>query len=290
MSAPKTLGFIGLGQMGQPIAANIANGPAPLLCYDLVAGRAPEGATEVVSMAEVVAGAETTFLSLIDGAVVNSVATEIAAMGGVAGKVVVDMSTIGPNAAKEAAATLAAVGVTYIDAPVSGGRQGALKASIAIIWGGPKAEMDRHREIIDLFCANAFHVGEEPGQGQAVKLLNNFLTATSMSASTEAVLFGLHHGVDMKTILDVVKVSTGNNTAISDKFPNRILPRTFDAGFFAELMNKDVQLYRGYVEEAGTPGQIGAQVADVWQQVDDALPRQSDFTRIFEVLEKRKKK
>ncbi len=289
MSPPQKLGFIGLGQMGQPMAANIAKGPTPLLCYDLVAGRAPEGAIELASMAEVVADTETIFLSLTDGAIVNAVATEIAATAKVEGKVVVDMSTIGPDAAKEAAATLSAAGVFYIDAPVSGGRQGALKASIALIWGGPKAEMDRHRAIIDLFCANAFHVGDEPGQGQAVKLLNNFLTATSMSASTEAVLFGLHHGVAMKTILDVVKVSTGNNTAISDKFPNRILPRTFDAGFFAELMNKDVQLYRRYVEEAGTPGQIGAQVADVWQQVEDALPPQSDFTRIFEVLEKKTK-
>ena len=290
MSAPATLGFIGLGQMGQPMAANIAKGPAPLLCYDLVAGRAPDGAAEMASLADVVAGAETTFLSLKDGDTVNAIATEVAAMENVAGKVIVDMSTIGPDAAKAAAATLKAAGVAYIDAPVSGGRQGALKASIAIIWGGPKAEMERHRAVIDLFCANAFHVGEEPGQGQAVKLLNNFLTATSMSATTEAVLFGLHHGIDMKTILDVVKVSTGNNTAVSDKFPNRILPRTFDAGFFAELMNKDVQLYRRYVEEAGTPGQIGAQVADVWQQVEDALPPQSDFTRIFEVLEQRTKR
>ena len=290
MSAPATLGFIGLGQMGQPMAANIAKGPAPLLCYDLVAGRAPDGAAEMASLADVVAGAETTFLSLKDGDTVNAIATEVAAMENVAGKVIVDMSTIGPDAAKAAAATLKAASVAYIDAPVSGGRQGALKASIAIIWGGPRAEMERHRAVIDLFCANAFHVGEEPGQGQAVKLLNNFLTATSMSATTEAVLFGLHHGIDMKTILDVVRVSTGNNTAVSDKFPNRILPRTFDAGFFAELMNKDVQLYRRYVEEAGTPGQIGAQVADVWQQVEDALPPQSDFTRIFEVLEQRTKR
>ena len=290
MPAPETLGFIGLGQMGQPMAAHIAKGAAPLFCYDLIAGRAPAGAVERASVAEVVAAAETTFLSLKDGDIVSGVAAEIAAMCGVDGKVIVDMSTIGPDAARQAADTLKAAGVTYIDAPVSGGRQGALNASIAIIWGGPKAEMDRHRAIIDLFCANAFHVGDQPGQGQALKLLNNFLTATSMSATTEAVLFGLHHGLEMKTIIDVVKVSTGNNTAISDKFPNRILPRTFDAGFFVELMSKDVQLYRHYVEEAGTPGQIGAQVADVWRQVENALPPQSDFTRIFEVLEQRTKR
>ena len=108
-----------------------------------------------------------------------------------------------------------------------------------------------------------------------------------MAASTEAVLFGLSHGVEMKTILDVVKVSTGNNTAIADKFPNRILTESYDAGFFAQLLNKDVQLYRQFVEQAGTPNAMGQQVADIWQQVEDSLPPQSDFTRIFEVMEKR---
>ena len=100
-------------------------------------------------------------------------------------------------------------------------------------------------------------------------------------------MFGLSHGVEMKTILDVVKVSTGNNTAITDKFPNRILTGTYDAGFFAELLNKDVQLFREFVEQAGTPDQMTNQVADIWQQVEDALPPQSDFTRVFEVLAKR---
>jgi len=269
------------------MASFIATGTAPLLCYDTVAGRAPEGASEVDSLAGVVADADTIFLSLPDGTIVNSVATEIAALPDVAGKVVVDMSTIGPAAAKEAAATLSGAGMTFIDAPVSGGRAGALKASITIIWAGPAAEFERHRPIVDLFCANAFYVGENPGQAQAVKLLNNFLSATSMAASSEAVLFGLSHGVEMKTILDVVKVSTGNNTAIADKFPNRILTETYDAGFFAELLNKDVKLYNQFVEEAGTPNQVGATVAEVWQQVDDTLPPQSDFTRVFKVLESR---
>ncbi|WP_372799884.1 NAD(P)-dependent oxidoreductase [Paracoccus seriniphilus] len=287
MSAPTTIGFVGLGQMGEPMAAFIARGETPLICYDRVPGRAPEGAIETGELAEVIARADTIFLSLPDGKIVNAVAAEIAAMDDVAGKVIIDMSTIGPAAAKEAAATLTAAGMTFIDAPVSGGRQGALKASITIIWAGPQAEMARHRHIIDLFCANAFHVGDQPGQGQAVKLLNNFLSATAMAASSEAVLFGLAHGVDMKTILDVVKVSTGNNTAIEDKFPRRILTGSYDAGFFAELLNKDVRLYNQFVQEAGTSNLIGARVAEVWQQVEEALPPQSDFTRVFEVLEKR---
>lgn len=284
MNAPSTIGFVGLGQMGQPMASFIATGDTPMIGFDQVAGRIPDGASGAESLADLVARCDSIFLSLPDGKIVNTVATEIAAIPDLAGKVVIDLSTIGPAAAKQAAVTLDSAGVTYIDAPVSGGRQGALKASIAIMWAGPEPELQRHRHIIDLFCANAFHVGNEPGQAQAVKLLNNFLSATYMAASSEAVLFGLSHGVEMKTILDIVKVSTGNSTAIADKFPNRIMTGTYDAGFYAELMNKDVQLFHHFVKEAGTPDQMVTRVAEVWQQVDDALPPQSDFTRVYEVI------
>lgn len=289
MTAPATIGFIGLGQMGQPMASCIAKGVTPLIGFDQAPNRIPEGATGAKHLADLVGNSDTIFLSLPDGKIVNSVASEIVVLKDVGGKVVIDLSTIGPDAAKQAADKFESAGITYIDAPVSGGRQGALNAAITIIWGGPLAEMERHRPVIDLFCANAFHVGNEPGQGQAVKLLNNFLSATAMAASSEAVLFGLSHGVEMKAILDVVKVSTGNNTAIADKFPNRVLTGTYDAGFFAELLNKDVQLYKKFVDQAGTPKQMGTQVAEIWQQVDDELPPQSDFTRIYEVMKKRKK-
>ncbi|MBU2963189.1 NAD(P)-dependent oxidoreductase [Citreicella sp. C3M06] len=289
MTAPKTIGFVGLGQMGEPMCAFICKGDAPVLCHDRTPGLAPKGGTEVDSLAAVVAGADTVFLSLPDGKIVNAVAGEIAALPDVAGKVIIDMSTIGPAAAKQAAATIQGAGMTYIDAPVSGGRQGALKAAITIIWSGSRAEMDRHQPILDLFSKNTFHVGDTPGQGQAVKLLNNFLSATAMAASSEAVLFGLAHGVEMKTIIDVVKVSTGNNTAIEDKFPNRVLPGTYDAGFFAELLNKDVRLYNEFVREAGTSNLMGERVAEVWNLVEQTLPPQSDFTRVFEVLENRGK-
>lgn len=287
MTAPKAIGFVGLGQMGEPMCAFICKGDTPVLCYDRTPGLTPEGGVEKDSLAAVVAGADTVFLSLPDGKIVNAVCNEIAAMPDVAGKVVIDMSTIGPAAAKEAATTINGAGMCYVDAPVSGGRQGALKASITVIWSGPKQEMARHQPILDLFSKNTFHVGETPGQGQAVKLLNNFLSATAMAASSEAVLFGLAHGVEMKTIIDVVKVSTGNNTAIEDKFPNRILPRTYDAGFFAELLNKDVRLYNEFVREAGTSNLMGERVAEIWNLVEQTLPPHSDFTRVFEVLEKR---
>ena len=282
---PISVGFIGLGQMGAPMAANIASAATNLVCYDKAGtkDRLPQGAKAAASVAEVARDADTVFLSLPDGAIVQTVAEAIARSPDRRASVVVDLSTIGLDAAKTVAATLKTSGITYIDAPVSGGKAGAVAGTITLMWGGPKTELERHRSIVESFCGNPFHVGDDPGQGQAVKLLNNFLSATALAATSEAVLFGQSQGLDMKTILDVVNVSTGMNTATRDKFPSHVLTGTFAAGFFAELLNKDVQLYRKNAEAAGTPMRIGSPVAQVWQDCVDQLEPQSDFTLIYEV-------
>jgi 3-hydroxyisobutyrate dehydrogenase len=283
------LGFIGLGQMGAPMAENIVKGGFGLICFDAAGTqeRMPEGATAAASLEEVCAQADTVFLSLPDGPIVTQVAGEIAALEGPRASLVIDLSTIGPEAARQAAATLKEAGIGYIDAPVSGGRAGAIAGSITLIWGGPEKELERHRAVVDAFCGNPFHVGDEPGQGQAVKLLNNFLSATALAASSEAVLYGLSQGVDMKTILDVVNVSTGMNTATRDKFPQRIMTGSYDAGFYAELLNKDVQLYLDNVRAAGTASDIGQSVAGLWQGITDASPKGTDITRIYDFVRDR---
>ena len=127
---------------------------------------------------------------------------------------------------------------------------------------------------------NIFHVGEAPGQAQAVKLLNNFLSATAMAATSEAVLFGQKYGVDISTILDCVNVSSGRNTASADKFPNRVVTGTYDAGFATALMTKDVALYLEQVRVAGTPDEIGSVVSGRWNAVLEDMP-ESDFTEIY---------
>jgi 3-hydroxyisobutyrate dehydrogenase-like beta-hydroxyacid dehydrogenase len=268
------------------MAANIAKAGFPLVCYDKAgtAERLPDGGTAADSLGEVLQAADTVFLSLPAGAHVLSVVNEIAAAPDRRTSVVVDLSTVGPAAAREAADILGGKQIVFVDAPVSGGRAGAIAATITLMWAGPKAELDRHRAVVDAFCGNPFHVGDEPGQGQAMKLLNNFLSATALAATSEAVLFGLSKGLEMKTILDVLNVSTGRNTASLDKFPKRILTGTFDAGFYAELLNKDVQLYIDNARAAGTPSGVGAAVAELWQRGTDSLPPNTDITRIYEFL------
>jgi 3-hydroxyisobutyrate dehydrogenase-like beta-hydroxyacid dehydrogenase len=197
--------------------------------------------------------------------------------------VVVDLSTIGPGAAREAAEILSAAGLTYIDAPVSGGQAGARAATITVMWAGPGEELERHRDVLLSFCKNPFHVGAAPGQGQALKIINNFLSGTAMAATSEAVLYGLTQGLDMETMLEVINASTGANSATRDKFPNRVVTGSFDAGFKTKLLAKDIRLYLDNARAAQVSATLGSAVSDVWTGCDKALP-DSDFTRVYQFI------
>ncbi len=281
-------GFIGLGQMGGPMAANIAAGGFPLVVHDRAgADLAPDGAQALDSNQAVAREAETIFLSLPDGAISLAVVDEIAATEDRRASVIVDLSTIGPEAARAADERCRAAGITYIDAPVSGGQAGARAGTITIMLAGPKPVVDAHNDVFKSFSANPFHVGETPGQGQALKILNNFLSGTAMAATSEAMLYGLSEGLDMKTMLDVVNVSTGQNTASLDKFPKRILSGSFDAGFKTALLAKDVRLFLDNATAAGTPVRIGEAVTRLWEDTNRALP-DSDFTRVYEFIRDKK--
>ncbi|MCZ6764344.1 MAG: NAD-binding protein, partial [Alphaproteobacteria bacterium] len=141
--------------------------------------------------------------------------------------------------------------------------------------------LERHRSALDAVSGNVFHMGDRAGQGQAMKLLNNFLSATALAATSEAIAFGLEHGLDMTDMLDVLNVSTGRNTATSDKFPKRVVTGSFDAGFRTSLMAKDLVLYFESVVDTRAPDKIGRVVHDLWQKVDESLPG-SDFTQIYQ--------
>lgn len=282
---PKRLGFAGLGQMGGPMAANIAKGGFDLVVYDKAGtpGRAPDKTTPADSLDALAAESETLFLSLPDGPATVGFARDLAAIGTRAVKVVVDLSTIGLEAAREADKIYAGSDITYVDAPVSGGQSGARAGTITVMWAGPAELLESHRKILKAFCKNLFHVGDAPGQGQAMKLVNNYLSATAMAATSEAMAFGINNGLGMKTMLDVVNVSTGRNTATSDKFVNRVLTGTYDAGFKTKLLTKDVRLFAETAKAHGTPSEMAQVLADIWQRADAAMP-DTDFTRIYQFI------
>ena len=241
-AAPVVVGFVGLGNMGRPMATHVAAAGFPLVCFDAAGTdeRLPSGANAADDVAVVVAGADTVLLSLPDGAVVARVVDEIVAAPSRRVTTVIDLSTVGPAAAETAATRLAACGVMYVDGPVSGGTAGARARTISLMFGGPVEVLAAHRTLLDAFAGNVFHVGERAGQGQAMKLLNNVLSAAALAATSEALAFGVAQGLDPATMLAVLNVSTGRNSATVDKFPNRILTGTYDAGFHTALMAKDV--------------------------------------------------
>jgi 3-hydroxyisobutyrate dehydrogenase len=248
--------------------------------------RMPPGAVAATSIPDLARRCSTVFISVPDGAATLAVARQIIATDRSIVESVIDLSTIGPKAAIEAATLLQPAGITYCDGPVSGGAAGARAATISLMFAGPPETLDAHRALLESFTGNVFHVGDRAGLGQAMKLANNFLSATALAATSEAVAFGVAHGLDMATMIDVLNVSTGRNSATTDKFPNRILTGSYDAGFSTAHMTKDVGLFVDGAAEVKTAATVAAAVTDAWRGCDATLPG-SDFTEIWRYVSTR---
>lgn len=287
----RVIGFLGLGNMGSPMAANIAAAGYDVVGYDAAGtkDRKPEGVLGADSVAEVVGRTDTVLLSVPDGRVTLAIADQMTTLTDRRATVVIDLSTIGPVAAQDAAARLADIGVAYADGPVSGGVAGARARTISLMFGGPTDVFDAHRELLGSFAGNVFHVGEGAGHGQAMKLINNFLSATALAATSEAFALGQAYGLGLETMLDVVNVSTGRNSATYDKFPNRVLTGTYDTGFHTRLMAKDVRLFNSVAAEAGTLHEVSDAVGAVWNACEDAMPA-SDFSEIWKYVSRRSRR
>ncbi len=288
MSAPRAYGFVGLGKMGGPMAANLARSGADLIVFDSAgtAVRAPSGTRTARSVAEVAAASETVFFSLPDGAAVLEVLGELVVAADRVTRTVIDLSTVGIDAARTAFERANDEGLVYVDAPVSGGRNGALAGTITVMWAGPDQLLESHGAALEAMSTNVFHVGTQAGQGQALKLLNNFLSATATAATAEALLFGLTQGLELKTMLDVVNVSTGRSHASADKYVNRVLTGTFDSGFATSLMAKDVRLFTEAAAAAGSPNDLATTVQALWDATEAHQPG-GDHTEVFTFLRDR---
>ena len=142
-----------------------------------------------------------------------------------------------------------------IDCPVSGGVAGAEKGTLAVMVSGPKDEVEQVRPALEVF-GKVFYCGDKPGLAQSMKLANNFLSATGMAASSEAIAMGVKAGLDPSLMCDVINAGSGMNTATTQKFPRSVLPGTFDYGFGMALMVKDVRLFLAEAEDFGIPIEV----------------------------------
>ena len=280
------VGFVGLGNMGAALAANLVAAGHDLVAHDALGqARSPEGATYADDVSEVARRAEVVVLSLPDGSASEEVATAIIAAGERRTTHVVDTSTVGLAAARRMAALLADAGIAYVDAPVSGGVAGARSRTLVVMYAGSEDACARTHDTLAGLSDRLYRVGEEPGMAQALKLANNFLSATALAATSEAIAFGASVGLDMETMLRVLNESSGRSAASTDKFPEHVLTQRHASGFSNTLMSKDVGLYLEAVDESGAPRSIGAVTASVWEGFVGTEPG-ADFTRIYPYVER----
>jgi 3-hydroxyisobutyrate dehydrogenase-like beta-hydroxyacid dehydrogenase len=284
-----TIGFLGLGRMGAPMAANLLKTGNRVLVYDLSADAVAElvakGAEAAGSAAALGEQCEIVFTSLPTPAIVREA---VLGAGGIASggrpAIICDLSTSGPQLAQELAAALAPLGIASLDAPVSGGIGGAVAGTISIMVGGPLAAWEQVRPLLEAI-GKPIHMGETPGSGQTMKLVNNLLGAVAIGVTAEGMAFGIKAGLDPAKMIDVLNVSTGINSATRDKWPRSVLPRSFDFGFAAALSLKDTRLLLDEAEAAGVPLPLGEIVAGYLERTLEREGPNADFTAIAKVVE-----
>ena len=284
------IGFIGLGKMGFPMARRLIEAGHHLTVFDTrkeaVDALVALGAEAAASPKDVADRAETVTASLPSLQASLDVAT--GAGGVIEGKRVkrfVDLSTVGSQMAVRIHDLLAKRGIVQIDSPVSGGVAGAEKGTLAVMVSGPRGEFETVKPALEVI-GKVFFIGEQPGAGQTMKLANNFLSATAMVATSEAVVMGVKAGLDPKVMIDVINAGSGLNTASRDKFPRSVLPRSFDFGFATGLMVKDVRLALEEMKSLGLKMDVAEAVARLWEVVIRDEGAESDFTAAIKPIEK----
>lgn len=282
-------GFIGLGNMGAPMATRLIEAGHRLTIYDIRAeAMGPliaKGAVAANSAAAVASAVETVFVSLPTPDIVRTVA--LGANGVASGNRVttfVDLSTTGAAVAKEIATGLAAQDILAIDAPVSGGINGAKAGTLAIMVAGPRARCDALQPALSAI-GKVFWMGESPGLGQTMKLCNNMLAAANFAITSEALCMGVKAGLDAAQMIDVINAASGRNSATQSAFPRAVLDRSFNLGFATGLMHKDVRLFLEEANAQGVPVWVNAAVAQMWRLAASKLGNDSDFSMLVRCIE-----
>lgn len=193
------------------------------------------------------------------------------------------MSSSSPVGTRELHADLAKRGIPLVDAPVSGGVKKAIDGSLAIMAGGEPEPIARVKPLLEVM-GKVFPTGAS-GTGHAMKALNNFLSAANLAVAAEAVIAGERFGLDPANMIAILNASTGRNTGTDTKFPNNVLPRTFNSGFAMGLMAKDLRLALEVARSSGSPTGLLETTAQMWAAAEQQLGGKADNTEVVKYLE-----
>ena len=284
-----TIGFIGLGVMGLPMARNLQRAGYELLVHNLTPRKAEAlargGAKVAASPREVAERCHTIITILPDSADVEQVvAGPSGLMDGIrAGALVVDMSTISPGITRRLAACLVEVGASMLDAPVSGGDIGATRGTLTIMVGGETADFVRARPLFEVMGENIVHVGAI-GAGQVAKAANQVVVGLIIAAVAEALVLGVRGGVPAETLLDVLGTGLAGNRVMELK-REKLLSRVFEPGFRAELHHKDLGIALAEGRESGTALPVTALVDQLFGVMARKGWGKEDHSALVRVIE-----
>ena len=288
---PQAIGFVGVGMMGWPMARCLhAAGHALVVC-DATPGLAERFAAEIggraaASPAEVARQCGVVILMLPDSRIVSRVlfdGPDPLSAGLAPGASVIDMTSGVPEMTIGFGARLAEAGVRMIDAPVSGGVRRAETGKLTIMAGGAAEDVARLRPVLEAMGA-VEQIGDL-GAGQAMKSLNNLVSAAGFLVGIEALLIGRKFGLDPERMVDVLNGSTGMNNSTLNKFKQFVLSGRYDAGFGLGLMAKDLRIALGLAASTGTPAPLSAQCAELWAAAAATLGEGADHTEIARMSE-----
>jgi 3-hydroxyisobutyrate dehydrogenase-like beta-hydroxyacid dehydrogenase len=283
------IGFIGLGRMGAGMAARLIAAGESLVVHDLsetaVATLVGQGAEEAYSPSAVGSTADIVFASLPSPAIVES---SLVGDGGVIEgnrvRIVVDLSTSGPRTAVRLADELGKRHIASFDAPVSGGVKGAREGTLSLMVSGPGDSYEDVRPLLEHF-GKPFYLGEVPGAGQTMKLVNNLLGAVAIAVTAEGMSMGIKAGLDPARMIEVLNQSSGRNAATQDKWPRAVLPRSFDFGFATGLSLKDTRLATEEARAMGIKLPMGEVLLRLLERTAAAYGEESDFTAMAKIVE-----
>jgi len=296
-SPPERVGLIGLGKMGAPMARNLKRAGFRLVLNDIDMNAARALARELDAEAcerlpELAQSCRVVITMVPDGKVVREIALgregapESGLVAGFAkGSVLIDMSSSAPVGTRKLGEELASRGIDMIDAPVSGGVRRAITGQLAVMIGGEKRVVDRCRPVLSALGSQLFEVGAL-GAGDAIKCLNNYVSAAGLLAAAEGLVAAQRFGLDPRAALEVLNASTGKNNSTENKFAQFVMSRSFGSGFSIGLMAKDLRTALELAHQVEAPMPLGEHCVPLWSDAEKTLGGNADHTEIVRMLER----
>ncbi|WP_078379913.1 NAD(P)-dependent oxidoreductase [Sutcliffiella halmapala] len=291
MSVKRILGFIGLGNMGLPMAGNLINEEYEVFGFDInptaIAKFQEKGGHICPSIKEVLQRVDVVFLSLPSPAIVEKAFYEEGIIKyGREGLIIIDTSTVTPELNRKVFQACLENKLKYLGSPISGGVIGAVNATLTFMVGGPKQDFEEVLPLLNILGKNLFHVGENPGSGTVIKLINNLMIGFYTQAVGEALTLGEKMGLDHESMFEILNVSYGQSRIYERNYKEYIAENNFEPGFTTNLLLKDLKIAKQMAEDCKVQLPIGDHLVEWYSQIANEGYGENDMSAAYLMTKK----